>query len=187
MEEAEQIKTQLLEQISNFPEDKREMIKEKILSMSDEELEEFISQNGLGQQCLFCSIVSGKIPSYNVAEDAENTAVLDINPAGKGHTLVLSKSHSSKPSLDFIKRVSEMIRGIVPKMKVVQNEIMGHKIVELVPEGEEKRKRASESELQSVLDEIKKSKVEEKEKKPKKERKPRKKKEVLVKLKPRIP
>jgi histidine triad (HIT) family protein len=43
--------------------------------------------------CPFCKIVKGEFPSKKVYEDEKIIAVLDINPATKGHTLVLPKEH----------------------------------------------------------------------------------------------
>ena len=43
--------------------------------------------------CIFCKIVKGEIPSYKVYEDEKVLAFLDINPLSKGHTLVLPKQH----------------------------------------------------------------------------------------------
>ncbi len=43
--------------------------------------------------CIFCRIVAGEIPSKKVYEDERIIAILDINPATKGHTLVLTKEH----------------------------------------------------------------------------------------------
>ncbi|CAN2201287.1 Hit Diadenosine tetraphosphate (Ap4A) hydrolase and other HIT family hydrolases [Candidatus Nanopelagicaceae bacterium] len=43
--------------------------------------------------CIFCSIVAGEIPSHKVYEDDHYFAFLDIFPASKGHTLVIPKSH----------------------------------------------------------------------------------------------
>ncbi len=43
--------------------------------------------------CVFCRIVSGDIPSLRVYEDEECIAVLDINPASPGHTLVIPRAH----------------------------------------------------------------------------------------------
>lgn len=40
---------------------------------------------------IFSKIVAGEIPSYNVAEDEQFYAFLDINPLVKGHTLVVPK------------------------------------------------------------------------------------------------
>ena len=40
---------------------------------------------------IFSKIVSGEIPSYKVAEDADYLAFLDIFPLTKGHVLVIPK------------------------------------------------------------------------------------------------
>lgn len=45
------------------------------------------------EECIFCSIVSGKIPANKVYEDAEYVAIMDIFPRTKGHTLVIPKTH----------------------------------------------------------------------------------------------
>lgn len=43
--------------------------------------------------CLFCRIVKGEIPSYRVYEDKNFLAFLDIFPFGEGHTQVIPKKH----------------------------------------------------------------------------------------------
>lgn len=45
------------------------------------------------EECLFCKIVMGEIPSDKVYEDSEVIAFLDINPRNPGHTLVVPKKH----------------------------------------------------------------------------------------------
>ncbi len=44
-------------------------------------------------QCIFCKIVNNEVASYKVYEDKECVAVLDINPASKGHILLIPKKH----------------------------------------------------------------------------------------------
>jgi histidine triad (HIT) family protein len=44
--------------------------------------------------CVFCRIVAGTIPSHRLCEDARSFAFLDINPANRGHALVIPKAHS---------------------------------------------------------------------------------------------
>jgi histidine triad (HIT) family protein len=44
--------------------------------------------------CVFCSIVAGEIPSRKVYEDERSVAIMDINPATRGHVLVLSRAHA---------------------------------------------------------------------------------------------
>ncbi|MFH5800235.1 HIT family protein [Haladaptatus sp. CMAA 1911] len=43
--------------------------------------------------CIFCQIVAGEIPSKTVYEDESVLAFLDVNPLAPGHTLVISKDH----------------------------------------------------------------------------------------------
>jgi histidine triad (HIT) family protein len=45
------------------------------------------------EDCIFCKIVSGKLPAYKVYEDSGHVAFLDINPFSPGHTLVCPKRH----------------------------------------------------------------------------------------------
>ena len=43
--------------------------------------------------CVFCAIAEGEIPSFKVYEDDLVLAYLDINPFSEGHTLVIPKAH----------------------------------------------------------------------------------------------
>jgi histidine triad (HIT) family protein len=45
--------------------------------------------------CLFCKIVAGEIPSTRVDEDDRTVAFMDINPATRGHLLVVPREHSA--------------------------------------------------------------------------------------------
>lgn len=49
----------------------------------------------MAEQCLFCSIIAGKIPSKQVYEDSFVVAFLDINPRNPGHTLVVPRKHAA--------------------------------------------------------------------------------------------
>src|SRR4051812_41072850 len=44
--------------------------------------------------CLFCKIVAGELPSTRVHEDERTIAFMDINPAVRGHVLVIPREHS---------------------------------------------------------------------------------------------
>jgi histidine triad (HIT) family protein len=44
--------------------------------------------------CLFCKIVAGEIPSQRVDEDEHTVAFMDIHPATPGHALVIPRRHS---------------------------------------------------------------------------------------------
>ena len=63
-------------------------LQERLKKMSPEELMEFQKQ-----QCIFCQIISGKIPAKKLYEDDQSLIILDINPASRGHLLLLPKKH----------------------------------------------------------------------------------------------
>ena len=44
--------------------------------------------------CLFCKIVAGEIPATIIAEDERTVAFMDINPATRGHALVIPRAHA---------------------------------------------------------------------------------------------
>ncbi len=68
--------------------EQKKELQEKLKNMSPEQLLQLQKQ-----QCIFCQIVAGKIPSKKVYEDQFCLAILDINPAAKGHILILPKEH----------------------------------------------------------------------------------------------
>jgi histidine triad (HIT) family protein len=45
--------------------------------------------------CIFCKIVAGELPATVVEEDDRTVAFMDINPATKGHALVIPRRHAS--------------------------------------------------------------------------------------------
>lgn len=70
------------------------------------------------ENCIFCKIIKGEIPSKKVYEDEEILAFNDINPAAPIHVLVIPKKH--------ITSLAEMEDGdekIVGKIYKVINEI----------------------------------------------------------------
>ncbi|MBA3733353.1 HIT domain-containing protein [Patescibacteria group bacterium] len=45
------------------------------------------------ENCIFCKIVKGEIPSYKVYEDDDFLAFLDIHPQSIGHVQIIPKEH----------------------------------------------------------------------------------------------
>jgi len=45
--------------------------------------------------CIFCKIIAGDIPSSTVYEDDDFKAILDVNPAARGHVIILPKNHAA--------------------------------------------------------------------------------------------
>lgn len=70
--------------------------------------------------CIFCKIANGEIPSRTIYEDEHFRVILDLGPATKGHALILPKEHYK----DFFALPEETARDaisvakkIAPKMK----------------------------------------------------------------------
>ncbi|MDX6247503.1 MAG: histidine triad family protein [Kribbellaceae bacterium] len=49
----------------------------------------------MSENCLFCGIVAGTIPSEQVASNERAIAFMDINPATRGHLLVIPREHAT--------------------------------------------------------------------------------------------
>lgn len=71
--------------------------------------------------CIFCKIVNGDIPSAKVYEDEHVYAFLDISQVTKGHTLVIPKVHKENifeltpsmaaPLFESVKKVADAIQA----------------------------------------------------------------------------
>lgn len=83
---------EIKEELSELkPEEQQQKLQEILSSLDPEEREQLVGK----QQCPFCSMAEGKIPVIKVYEDLEILAILDINPANPGHTLVFTKKHNA--------------------------------------------------------------------------------------------
>ena len=65
--------------------------------------------------CVFCAIAAGEIPSFKIYEDELVLAYLDINPLSRGHTLVIPKEHSS----GLLDTSAETLSALVSRVKKV--------------------------------------------------------------------
>ncbi len=65
--------------------------------------------------CIFCKIIKGEIPSSKVYEDDKFIAFMDINPIAIGHTLVIPKAHCVN-ILDMPEDISKDIYTVTSKV-----------------------------------------------------------------------
>ena len=70
------------------------------------------------ENCLFCKIIKGEIPTNKVYEDDEILAFKDINPKAPVHILVIPKKHISSA-----KEIKEEDEALIGKMFTVINKI----------------------------------------------------------------
>lgn len=83
--------------------------------------------------CIFCKIIAGEIPSYTLYEDEKFKIILDVGPATKGHALILPKEHYAnlyelpeETAVEVIKLAKRMMIRMTDKLKcdgfnIVQN------------------------------------------------------------------
>lgn len=82
--------------------------------------------------CLFCRIINGEIPSAKVYEDDYVYAFKDINPAAPVHVLVVPKVHiDSLEALndDNIENVAHIHRGIQKVAKIMGINDSGYRVI----------------------------------------------------------
>lgn len=169
-----EIKSQIIAQINaSFPEDKKDEAISKIEKMDSDEIVQFLEQNNLIKnessedseepKCIFCSIISGDVPSTKIAENPDGLAILEINPLSEGHTIIISKSHSedtSKLTQELAEKVKEEIKhSLNPKDIILEeNVLFGHSIINVIPiygnVVEKTRKKATVKELQEIKEKI---------------------------------
>lgn len=65
--------------------------------------------------CIFCKIVRGEIPSERVFESEDFIVIKDVNPKVEGHLLVISKEHYGS----FLDMPTELYSGMLSTVKDV--------------------------------------------------------------------
>ncbi|MCR5625660.1 MAG: HIT family protein [Lachnospiraceae bacterium] len=78
----------------------------------------------LDDNCIFCKIVKGEIPSEKIYEDDDFLVMLDIAPASKGHAVILPKCHGADifelPD-EYLEKILKVARKCAAGMKKVLN------------------------------------------------------------------
>lgn len=179
-QEAKRVKEQLLQQIEKFPQEQKEAAKKEIESMSIKQLEEFLVKNNLVKspnsknleqnptQCVFCSIIEGKIPTHKIDENKQAIATLDINPVSKGHSIIVPKEHTSiekipTQAFTLAKKIAKKIKSkLKPKdIQIQPSSFMQHSIINVIPIYENEnlnspKKQAQKEELLGLQDSLEK-------------------------------
>jgi len=85
--------------------------------------------------CIFCKILKGEIPSYKVWEDKKHIAILDVFPNTKGMTLIIPKSHYDSYAFDMPdKAYSELMLAAKKVGKILDKKLKVNRTA-LVAEG----------------------------------------------------
>lgn len=71
--------------------------------------------------CIFCKIANGEIPSKTLYEDEDFRVILDLGPATKGHALILPREHAEN-LYDLPKETASKVLLLAQKMASVMVE-----------------------------------------------------------------
>ncbi len=72
--------------------------------------------------CIFCKIANGEIPSSTIYEDEDFRVFLDLNPAARGHALIVPKEHYAdlfELDEELCKKAMVLAKRLGTKMKEV--------------------------------------------------------------------
>ena len=77
----------------------------------------------MDENCIFCKIIKGDIPSYTIYENDYVKCFLDVNPITNGHTLIIPKTHfkdiydiDEKNLIEINKAAKEIIKLLDEKL-----------------------------------------------------------------------
>ena len=129
--------------------------------------------------CIFCKIANGEIPSRTVLENEKFRVILDLGPATKGHALVLPKEHFAdlfeipadwaKDAMETAKEAAALIKdklhadglNIVQNNGVTAGQTVPHFHIHIIPrymgDGQNilwRPGKPSDAELDDVLNKI---------------------------------
>lgn len=74
--------------------------------------------------CIFCKIADGEIPSATLYEDEDFRVILDLGPASKGHALILPKEHYAnlyELSDELAAKAMVLAKRMITRMQKVLN------------------------------------------------------------------
>jgi histidine triad (HIT) family protein len=76
------------------------------------------------ENCIFCKIANGEIPSRTLYEDNDFRVIMDLNPATKGHALILPKDHF-KNLYEISDNTAAKVLPLAKKMATLITEKLG--------------------------------------------------------------
>lgn len=81
----------------------------------------------MAENCIFCKIIGGEIPSSTIYEDKDFKVILDISPASKGHALILPKQHFAN--------IYELPEDLAAKAMILAKKLAAHMTEKLQCDG----------------------------------------------------
>ena len=78
----------------------------------------------MDNNCIFCKIAAGEIPSSTVYEDGEFRVIMDMSPAAKGHCIILPKEHAAN-IFELSEETAGKIFAVAKKVATAMKEELG--------------------------------------------------------------
>lgn len=88
------------------------------------------------ENCIFCKIAAGEIPSATLYEDDDFRVILDLSPASKGHALILPKEHY-RNLYDLDDELAAKVLVLAKKMTLRLKKVLGCDGYNIVQNNEE--------------------------------------------------
>lgn len=76
------------------------------------------------EDCIFCKIANGQIPSKTLYEDESFRVILDLGPATEGHALILPKEHAAN-LFELSEDLASKALVVAQKLAVRMKEALG--------------------------------------------------------------
>lgn len=76
------------------------------------------------EDCIFCKIATGIIPSTKLYEDEDFVAILDLGPATEGHTIIIPKEHA-KDVTELSEKLRARVLSVAAKIGEAQMKALG--------------------------------------------------------------
>ena len=87
--------------------------------------------------CIFCKIANGEIPSKTLYEDGDFRVILDLGPATRGHALILPREHADNlyelPE-DTAAKVFVLAKKMATKRNYIAMVSISYRIMERLPD-----------------------------------------------------
>lgn len=87
------------------------------------------------EECIFCKIIRGEVPSYKVYEDESFLAILDVFPNTEGMTLVMPKKHFDSDVFEMPEEDYLQLMEVCKKVAKILEKGLNVKRVAMVMEG----------------------------------------------------
>lgn len=76
------------------------------------------------EDCIFCKIAAGEIPSRKLYEDDDVIVIMDLSPTSKGHSLIIPKEHCTN-IYDIDEDVAAKVMRVAKRLAIKMTDALG--------------------------------------------------------------